>query len=162
MHNKGGRKFSNKFVSKTEVSIETAITKLSKKYGSIDLLTAAIMRNNNLSYEKASEIAERLNSSDYLFDRLIDNILEKHDWTEEEALLYNLGIIDKSEDLSSTDFAVIASFCHIHTDKTFMSFASLKDKGLIDYKETRKTIKNVRFTEQGRCVLEEMKRFHEI
>ena len=33
MHNKGGRKFSNKFVSKTEVSIETAITKLSKKYG---------------------------------------------------------------------------------------------------------------------------------
>ena len=31
--NKGGRKFPNKFVSKTEVSIETAITKLSKKYG---------------------------------------------------------------------------------------------------------------------------------
>lgn len=77
MHNKGGRKFSNKFVSKTEVSIETAITKLSKKYGSIDLLTAAIMRNNNLSYEKASEIAERLNSSDYLFDRLIDDILKE-------------------------------------------------------------------------------------
>lgn len=75
--NKGERKFPNKFVSKTEVSIETAITKLSKKYGSIDLLTAAIMRNNNLSYEKASEIAERLNSSDYLFDRLIDDILEE-------------------------------------------------------------------------------------
>ena len=75
--NKGERKFPNKFVSKTEVSIETAITKLSKKYGSIDLLTAAIMRNNNLSYEKASEIAERLNSSDYLFDRLIDDILKE-------------------------------------------------------------------------------------
>lgn len=53
------------------------ITELSKKYGSIYLLTAAIMRNNNLSYEKASEIAERLNSSDYLFDRLIDDILEE-------------------------------------------------------------------------------------
>lgn len=77
MHNKGGRKFPNKFVSKTEVSIKTAITKLSKKYGSIDLLTAAIMRNNNLSYEKANEIAERLNSSDYLFDRLIDDILKE-------------------------------------------------------------------------------------
>ena len=62
---------------KTEVSIETEITKLSENYGSIYLLTAAIMRNHNLSYEKASEIAERLNSSDYLFDRLIDNILEE-------------------------------------------------------------------------------------
>ena len=38
-----------------------------------------------------------------------------------------------------------------------MSFTALKDKGLIDYKETSKTIKNVRFTEQGRCVLEDMK-----
>ena len=75
--NKGKRKFPNKFVSKTKVSIETAITKLSKNYGSIDLLTATIMRYNNLSYEKASEIAERLNSSDYLFDRLIDDILEE-------------------------------------------------------------------------------------
>lgn len=78
---------------------------------------------------------------------------------EEKDLLYNLGIMDKSGDLNNSDFTEIACFCHIHTDKVFLSFAALKDKGLIDYKEASKTIKNVRFTEQGRCVLEDMKRF---
>lgn len=75
-HNKGGRKFPNKFVSKTDNSLEASIINLSKKYGSIDLITAAIMRNNNLSYEMAREIAERLNSSDYLFDRFIEEIID--------------------------------------------------------------------------------------
>ena len=81
---------------------------------------------------------------------------------EEEDLLYNLGIMDKSGDLNNSDFTGIACFCHIHTDKTFMSFTALKDKGLIDYKETSKTIKNVRFTKQGRCVLDNMKRFYHL
>lgn len=76
---------------------------------------------------------------------------------EEKDLLYNLGIMDKSGDLNNSDFTEITCFCHIHTDKALMSFTALKDKGLIDYKETSKTIKNVRFTEQGRCVLEDMK-----
>lgn len=66
-----------KKVSITEVSIENEITKLSKDYGSIDLLTAVIMRTHNLSYEKSREIAGKLNLSDYLFDRLIDSILEE-------------------------------------------------------------------------------------
>lgn len=74
---------------------------------------------------------------------------------EEKDLLYNLGIMDKCEELNNSNFTEIACFCHIHTDKVFLSFAALKDKGLIDYKETSKTIKNVRITKQGRCVLEE-------
>ena len=51
------------------------VKELSESYGVIDLLTAAIMRNNNLSYEEAEDIAMRLNSSDYLFDRMIDEYL---------------------------------------------------------------------------------------
>lgn len=78
---------------------------------------------------------------------------------EEKDLLYNLGIMDKCEKLNNSNFTEIACFCHIHTDKAFLSFAALKDKGLIDYKGTSKTIKNVRITKQGRCVLEDMKRF---
>ena len=78
---------------------------------------------------------------------------------EEKDLLYNLGIMDKCEELNNSNFTEIACFCHIHTDKLFLSFAALKDKGLIDYKEASKTIKNVRFTEQGRYVLKDMKLF---
>lgn len=78
---------------------------------------------------------------------------------EEKDLLYNLGIMDKCEELNNSNFTEIACFCHIHTDKVFLSFAALKDKGLIDYKEASKTIKNVRFTEQGRYVLKDMKLF---
>lgn len=61
-----------------EFSNET-VEDLSESYGVIDLLIAAIMRNNNLSYEKASEIALRLNSSDYIFDRLIDEFIEEEE-----------------------------------------------------------------------------------
>ena len=77
----------------------------------------------------------------------------------ENDLLYNLGIMDKRGDLDKSDFTEITCFCHIHTHEDFMSFVALKDKGLIDYKETSRTIKNVRFTEQGRCVLKDMKLF---
>lgn len=53
------------------------VKELSESYGVIDLLTAAIMRNNNLSYEEAEDIAMRLNSSDYLFDRMIDDFMDE-------------------------------------------------------------------------------------
>jgi len=53
-----------------------AIESLAKNFGSIDLLTACIMRNNGVSYEVASNIAERLNGSDYIFDRFIENYLD--------------------------------------------------------------------------------------
>lgn len=53
------------------------IERISEEFGVISLLTAAIMRNNKLDFERASEISERLNSSDYLFDRLIDELLEE-------------------------------------------------------------------------------------
>lgn len=55
------------------------VAELSERYGVIDLLTAAIMRNNDLSYDEASEIALRLNSSDYIFDRLIDEFIEEEE-----------------------------------------------------------------------------------
>lgn len=61
-----------------EFSNET-VEDLSESYGVIDLLTAAIMRNNDLSYDEASEIALRLNSSDYIFDRLIDEFIEEEE-----------------------------------------------------------------------------------
>ena len=50
---------------------------ISNQFGVIDLLTAAIMRNHHLAYEMASDIANRLNSSDYLFDRLINELIEE-------------------------------------------------------------------------------------
>ena len=53
------------------------IEAISNQFGVIDLLTAAIMRNHHLAYEMASDIANRLNSSDYLFDRLIDDLIEE-------------------------------------------------------------------------------------
>ena len=53
------------------------VEELSESYGVIDLLTAAIMGNNDLPYEEAEDIALRLNSSDYLFDRMIDDFIDE-------------------------------------------------------------------------------------
>ena len=64
------------------------IETLSKQFGSIDLLTAAIMRNNQLSYEVASDISNRLNSSDYIFDRLIEECVKE---MEREGRLAEAG-----------------------------------------------------------------------
>lgn len=72
---KGKRQFPNKFVSKTETSCQNKIIKISEKFGVIELLTAAIMRNNNLNYKEANQIAEKLKSSDCIFDRLIDDLI---------------------------------------------------------------------------------------
>ena len=66
--------------TKTEIAKEFSnetVTELSENYGVIDLLTAAIMGNNNLSYDEAEDIALRLNSSDYLFDRMIDDFADE-------------------------------------------------------------------------------------
>ena len=66
--------------TKSEITKEfnnETVTDLSKNYGVIDLLTAAIMRNNDLPYEEAEDIALRLNSSDYLFDRMIDDFIDE-------------------------------------------------------------------------------------
>ena len=59
------------------MATEKEIKNLSEQYGVIDLLTAAIMRNNKLSYDKAEDISNKLNSSDAIFDRLIDEMLEE-------------------------------------------------------------------------------------
>lgn len=63
-------------VDKPKKNVTETVEELSKNYGVIDLLTAAIMRNNSLSYEEAEDIALRLNSSDYLFDRMIDDFID--------------------------------------------------------------------------------------
>ena len=76
---------------------------------------------------------------------------------EEKNILHNLGIMDECGDLKKSDFAEIQCFCHIHTDKDFLSFAALKEKGLINYKETTKTYKNVTLTEEGFKILEEIR-----
>jgi len=72
------------------------IQKLSEEYGVIDLLTAAIMRNNNLSYNEASDIALRLNSSDYIFDRLIDEFIEEEQ-NEDEMINTVHKVITKGD-----------------------------------------------------------------
>lgn len=59
------------------MATEKEIKNLSEQYGVIALLTAAIMRNNKLSYDKAEDISNKLNSSDAIFDRLIDEMLEE-------------------------------------------------------------------------------------
>ena len=76
---------------------------------------------------------------------------------KEEDILYNLDIMDKSKELSDADFSEVSSFCHIHTDSDFSSFASLKDKGLIDYKKSHKRISDITITEYGREMLNHIK-----
>jgi len=49
---------------------------LSKNYGSMTLLTACIMRNNNVDFKTAEDLVLRLNSSDYVFDRFIEDQLD--------------------------------------------------------------------------------------
>ena len=75
----------------------------------------------------------------------------------EEDLLYNLGIMEDSGELCNSDFTEIRCFCHILTQEVFLQFISLKEKGFIDFKETRNNIKKVRLTNSGRSAVSEIK-----
>lgn len=72
--NKGGRKFPNVFVPKDDCLIETTVLKLSNRYSTNTLLTAIIMRNKDMSYQEASELAEKLNKSNKFLDKLIEEV----------------------------------------------------------------------------------------